>query len=129
MQHPQLRRAGAAVLAGHALVHLMGVALLWRLGQPGALRYADVLPGAGAATRAIAGAVWLSATLVLLLAARLLLDGRRSWRQAAGFGAVLSATALLPAAAVAPAGLVLDAVVLVLAVALTVRDEWSEAPR
>jgi hypothetical protein len=39
--------AAAVVIAAHGLAHLMGVALLWKLGEPGKLRYADVVPAAG----------------------------------------------------------------------------------
>jgi hypothetical protein len=35
--------AVAVVIAAHGLVHLMDVALLWKLGRPGQLRYADAL--------------------------------------------------------------------------------------
>jgi hypothetical protein len=106
------RRIAAAVLAGHGALHLMGVALLWRLAEPGALRYADVLPTAGPGLRAVAGAAWLSAAVLLAAAAALLLARRPAWRPTAGVGAAVSAAVLLPAAAVAPVGLAVDAAVL-----------------
>lgn len=46
--HPAWARAAAlaaaVVLAAHGLAHLMGVSLLWKLGQPDRLHYADVVP-------------------------------------------------------------------------------------
>ncbi len=42
-----LRTLAAVVLLIHGLVHLMGVALLWRWGQPGELRYDHVHPAPG----------------------------------------------------------------------------------
>ncbi len=117
-----LRRAGALLLAAHGAVHLMGVSLLWRLGQPGELRYGDVLAGAGSAVRFLAGAAWLATALVLLLAAHRLLTGRPSWRRTAGIGAAASTCVLLQAASVAPAGLVLDAAILALLLALSRRE-------
>lgn len=43
--------AAAVVIAAHGLIHLMGMALLWKLGEPGGLRYADAMlvPGSAAA--------------------------------------------------------------------------------
>ena len=106
-------RVAAAVLAGHGALHLMGVALLWRLAQPGTLRYADVLPAAGPGVRTVVGAAWLAASVVLVVAAALVLAGRSAWRLAAAAGAALSAAVLVPAAAVAPVGLVVDSAIVV----------------
>ena len=41
--------AAAVVIAAHGLIHLMGVALLWKVGEPGGLRYADAVPATGGA--------------------------------------------------------------------------------
>jgi hypothetical protein len=41
------RGVGAVVLAGHGVTHLMGVALLWRLAEPGQLRSTDAHPAPG----------------------------------------------------------------------------------
>jgi len=46
--------AAAVVIAAHGLVHLVGVALLWKLGEPGQLRYAD----AESAPGSTAGRAW-----------------------------------------------------------------------
>ncbi len=117
--HRSLRAAGATVLAGHGLVHLLGVALLWRWGQPGELRYDDVSPAAGSLPGMIVGGVWLAATLLFLLTAVLVLLGRPTWRPVGLVAALVSIAVLLPSASVALVGLVVDAAVLI-AVAVAV---------
>jgi hypothetical protein len=47
--------AAAVVIAAHGLVHLMGVSLLWKLGEPGQLRYADAVPAKVGRARAQQG--------------------------------------------------------------------------
>ena len=111
--HRLLRAAGATVLAGHGLIHLLGVALLWRWGQPGELRYDDVSPAAGSLPGMIVGGVWLAATLLFLLTAVLVLMGRPTWRPVGLLAALVSIAVLLPSASVALAGLVVDAAVLI----------------
>ena len=111
--HRLLRAAAATVLAGHGLIHLLGVALLWRWGQPGELRYDDVSPAAGSLPGMIVGGVWLAATLLFLLTAVLVLMGRPTWRPVGLLAALVSIAVLLPSASVALAGLVVDAAVLI----------------
>ena len=55
--------AAGVVIAALGLVHLLGVALLWKLGQPGQLRYADAVPAPG---QAVAGLVVDGLALVLV---------------------------------------------------------------
>jgi hypothetical protein len=50
----------------------MGVSLLWQLGEPGQLRYADAVPEAGSAAAYAVGGLWLLAA-VLFMAAGVLL--------------------------------------------------------
>lgn len=106
-----LLAAAAVVPTAHGLVHLMGVALLWHVGQPGNLRYADVTPAAGSVGALVVGAAWLGATVAFVGTAALLATGR-PWRGAALGAALLSAAVLLPSAHLAVAGLVVDGVVL-----------------
>ncbi len=106
----------AVVLVVHGLVHLMGVALLWRWGQPGGLRYADVHPEAGSTAATIVGVVWLVALLLFLITAALLATGRPAWRPVGLLAALVSIAVLLPSAAIAWAGLAVDAAVVVGAV-------------
>ena len=47
--------ATAVVITVHGLVHLMGVSLLWKLGEPGQLRYADAVPAPGTVAAELAG--------------------------------------------------------------------------
>ena len=71
--HPGLARAAtiaaAVVMAAHGLVHLMGVSLLWQLGEPGQLRYADAVPAPGSAAAYVAGGLWLVAAVLFVAAA------------------------------------------------------------
>jgi hypothetical protein len=102
----------AIVLAAHGLVHLMGVSLLWRLGEPGELSYADAVPDPGTALGYLVGAVWLLAAAVLVAAAVLLLGSRSAWRRTALSGAVLSSAVIALNPEPAVAGLVVNGLVL-----------------
>lgn len=118
-----LRTVGALVLAVHGLVHLMGVALLWRWGEPGELRYADVHPEAGSAAGMAVGGTWLVAVVLFLLTAGLLAARRPTWRPVGLLASLVSIAVLLPSAPIAWAGLIVDAAVLVaLAVASATRQ-------
>ncbi|SET60590.1 hypothetical protein SAMN04488546_2954 [Geodermatophilus poikilotrophus] len=100
------------MLALHGLIHLLGVALLWRWGQPGELGYEDVSPAAGSLPGMIMGGVWLVATLLFLLTAVLLVARRTAWRPVGLLAALVSIAVLLPSASIALAGLAVDAAVL-----------------
>jgi hypothetical protein len=113
--------AAAVVIAAHGLAHLMGVALLWKLGEPGQLRYADVVPAAGSTAGYLAGALWLAAAALFVTAAVLLVAGRAGWRLAALAGVVVSAPVIGLAPGQAVAGLVVDGLVLVLVAASWLR--------
>ena len=106
--------AAAVAITVHGLVHLMGVALLWKLGQPGQLRYADAVPAPGSAGAYLVGGLWLAAAVLFVTAAVLLVTGHAAWRVTALAGVVISApvSGLAPGQAVA--GLVVDGLVLVL---------------
>ena len=106
--------AAAVVIAAHGLVHLMGVALLWKLGQPGQLRYADAVPAPGSAGAYVVGGLWLVAAVLFVTAAVLLVAGRPAWRVIALAGVVISAPVIGLAPGQAVAGLVVDGLVLVL---------------
>lgn len=107
--------AAAVVIATHGLVHLMGVALLWKLGEPGALRYADAVPAAGSTAAFVVGALWLVAAALFVAAAVLLATGR-AWRLCALAAVVVSAPVIGLAPGQAVAGLVVDGLVLVLVI-------------
>src|SRR5690349_2690213 len=106
--------AAAVVIAGHGLVHLMGVALLWKLGQPGQLRYADAVPAAGSTGAYVVGGLWLVAAVLFVTAAVLLVARRAAWRVIALAGAVISASVIGLASGHAVVGLAVDGLVLVL---------------
>ena len=114
-----LRTLAASILVIHGLVHLMGVALLWRWAEPGELRYGDVRPEAGSTAAMVLGGGWLIALLLFLVTAALLATGRPAWRPVGLLAALVSIAVLLPSASMAWAGLVVDAAVLV-GVAVTV---------
>lgn len=107
-----LRAAGGVILVGHGLVHLMGVALLWHLAEPGELHYADVHPAPGTIPGLLVGFTWLVAALAFVLAGGLLVAAHAEWRRLALVASVLSVAVLVPSASMAAAGLVVDAVVL-----------------
>lgn len=106
--------AAAVVIAAHGLIHVMGAALLWKLGQPGQLRYADAVPAPGSPAGYAAGGLWLVAAALFVAAAVLLVAGRAAWRPAAVAAVVASASVIGLAPGKAVAGLVVDGLVLVL---------------
>ncbi len=69
--------AAAVVMAAHGLVRLMGVALLWKLGEPGGLRYADAVPAPGSAAGYVVGGLWLVAAVLFVTTGVLLAAGPR----------------------------------------------------
>ena len=97
----------------HGLIHLIGVALLWRLGQPGQLRYADAHPAPGSAAGLAAGSLWLVAGALFITAAMLLVTRRPAWRPVCVIAVLVSAPVLAMSASVAAAGLAIDAAVVV----------------
>jgi hypothetical protein len=104
----------ALVIAAHGLVHLMGVSLLWRLGEPGQLRYADAVPTPGTTAAELAGGLWLVAAVLFVMAAILLVAGQAAWRLAALAGVAVSAPVIGLAPGQAAAGLVVDGLILML---------------
>jgi uncharacterized integral membrane protein len=107
------RSIAAVVLAGHGVVHLLGVPLQWRLGEPGALRYADAYPEPGTAAGFVAGAGWLAAGLLFLVVAGLVARRDPCWRIVALAAVVISVPVLVLNASTAAAGLVIDVAVVV----------------
>jgi hypothetical protein len=107
--------AAAVVIAAHGLVHLMGVSLLWKLGEPGQLRYADAVPAPGTVDGYLAGGLWLVAAVLFVMAAVLLATGR-PWRLAALAGVAVSVPVIGRAPGLAVAGLVVDGLILALVV-------------
>ena len=105
--------AAAVVIAAHGLVHLMGVALLWKLGEPGQLRYADAVPAPGSTAGYLVGGLWLVAAAAFVVAAVLLAARRASWRVVALAAVAVSAPVIGLAPGQAIAGLVVDGVVLI----------------
>jgi hypothetical protein len=101
------------VLIVHGLIHLLGVPLLWRLGQPGQLRYADAHPAPGSAGGLAVGSLWLVAGALFIAAAVLLVASRPAWRPVCVIAVLVSAPVLAMSASVAAAGLVIDAAVVV----------------
>jgi uncharacterized membrane protein YhaH (DUF805 family) len=112
----------ALLLAGHGLIHLMGVTLLWRLGQPAGLRYRQMHPTPGSPAGIIVGAGWLSAAALFVGVAILLVRRLHAWRPAAVTAALLSAAVTVPSSSVTIAGLVVDAAVLAVATAMFVAE-------
>lgn len=108
-----LRWAGAVVMAMHGLVHLMGMQLLWKLGEPAQLSYAAAVPTPGTAAAYAVGALWLAAAVLFVLAALLAVMRRVAWRFVAIAAVLVSGGVIGLAPGQARAGLVFDALVLV----------------
>jgi hypothetical protein len=106
--------AAAVVIAAHGLIHLMGMALLWKLGQPAGLRYADAVPAPGSAAAYLVGGLWLAAAMLFVTAEVLLVAGRATWRMTALAAVVVSLPAIGLAPGPAVAGLVVDGLILAL---------------
>jgi hypothetical protein len=106
--------AAAAVIAAHGLVHLMSVSLLWKLGEPGQLRYADAVPAPGTVAGELAGGLWLLSAVLFVTAAILLVAGRAAWRLAALAGVAISAAVIGLAPGQAIIGLVVDGLIVAL---------------
>ena len=115
-----VRAIGALILAGHGLIHLMGVALFWRLSQPGDLRYTDTHPVPGSLAGLAVGAIWLAAA-VLFVTGAILLVAHRRWSRVAVIAIAVSAPILAASASTAAAGLVVDAAVLLAVLATSPR--------
>jgi hypothetical protein len=116
--------AVALFLALHGLIHLMGVALLWKLGEPGALTYGDAVPTAGSVAGYPVGGLWLFAGGLLVAAAWLLFARSTCWQLLAACGALLSSVVITLNPDQAVAGLVANALVLLL-----VAGSWLSARR
>lgn len=110
------RWLAAIFIASHGLVHLMGVLLLWKLAEPGTLRYADTAPTPGTATGYLVGFGWLLAGFTLVLAAWALVMRKPAWPGVAVAGALGSSAVILITPGLAYAGLIANAVVLGVAV-------------
>ncbi|RYV52948.1 hypothetical protein [Pengzhenrongella frigida] len=123
------RRAGAAALAGHGLMHLVGVVLLWRLGEPGWLRFADVSPTPGSPAGLAVGVLCLVAAAAFVAAAAGVLLDRDWWHRVLLGAVVVSCGALLPSASSAAAGLVVDWIALVVAIMAGARVARPAAAR
>jgi len=123
------RRVSAAALSGHGLGHLSGVALLWRWGQPGALRYTDMSPVPGTGAGIAVGGLWLVGAVLFVLAAVSLLAGWNRWYRIMAAAVVVSCAALLPSASmpVAAVGLVVDWLLLVVVLVVGARAATAQA--
>jgi hypothetical protein len=119
--------AAATVIAAHGLIHLMGVVLLWKLGQPGQLRYVNSVPAPGSSAGDVVGCLWLLAAMLFVAAAVLLVAERAAWRATAVVAVVVSALVIGLAPGQAVAGLVADGLILVLVAVSWLRT--SKVPR
>jgi len=125
------RSAAALLLAAHGISHVVGIELLWKLDQPGLLRYEATVPAAGTFAGYAAGSLWLIAMALFLVSAWAVLRSRRWWITAT-FAVAVSLPNLLLNPQVGWVGVIFDGLVLG-AVLLTVLrppdDETIIAPR
>jgi Na+-translocating ferredoxin:NAD+ oxidoreductase RnfD subunit len=105
----------AVIIAAHGLVHLMGAAVLWKLGEPGQLRYSEAVPTPGSIAGYLVGCLWLAAAVLFVIAGILLLARRAAWRVIGLIAVVVSVSVIALAPGQAAAGLVVDGLVLIFA--------------
>jgi len=88
--------------------------LLWKLGEPGGLRYADAVPVPGSAAAYLVGGLWLLAAVLFVTAAAFLAAWRAAWRLTALAAVLVSVPVIGLAPGQAVAGLIIDGLILVL---------------
>lgn len=110
-----LRFVGAAVVAMHAAIHVVGFLLLWEIAEVGEFNYETATPAAGTAGGQTVGVLWLLAAVLFAATAFLLAIGSHRWRRVALAASLVSTPALLIDAGDAFAGLVVNAVLVALA--------------
>lgn len=116
-------RPAAAVLMGlHGLVHLMGMQLLWKMGEPAQLTYADAVPTAGTTAAYAVGALWALAALLFIVAAGLAVLRRSAWRWFAIPAALISGAVVGLNVSMARIAMAIDVIVLLVAVWSIVRE-------
>ena len=121
-------RWSAGFLLGlHGAVHGMGLVLLWRLAEPGTLRYTDAAPDPGTAAGYLAGAGWLTAGVAFVVGAFLLVRRDHRWLPVTTAAAIVSLLLISLMAAQAPVGVAVDAVTLVICAALWIRRDRLRA--
>lgn len=117
-QHPagaiaRLLEAVAGVfIAAHGVVHLIGVTLLWKLGEPGNFRYEDMIPTPGTAAAYVAGVLWLVAAIAFTASGVSIAMKRQAWIASAVIALLFSVPALALNPSRNVAGLVVDGLVL-----------------
>lgn len=115
-----VRLAVGLVIIGHGLLHLIGTSLLWRLGELGDLRFGDMLPSTPPWIGMFAGAEWLAAAAVFVVAGIALIIGSEIWWWLTLGGVTLSLPAVIMNAQFAAAGIVLDCLLLAILAAAQV---------
>lgn len=119
---PMVARWSAAVLlAAHGAIHGMGFVLLWRLTEPGELRYTDSVPEAGSAIGFAVGLVWLLAGALFVYGAWLLSLRAERWLPVVTAAALASLAVLVLMTGETAIGVAVDAVALVVCGVLWLR--------
>jgi len=119
------RWSAGLVVASHGFVHGMGVALLWRLAEPGSLRYTDAVPRPGSVAGYASGLGWLVAGLAFVVGAVQLVRHDDRWLATVTLAAAASLPILSVMATQAPFGVAVDMATLVACAACWVRREWG----
>lgn len=115
------RWSAAVLLAAHGAIHGMGFVLLWRLTEPGELRYTDSVPEAGSAVGFAVGLVWLLAGALFLYGAWLLSVRAERWLPVVTVAAALSLSVLALMAGETTIGVAVDVVALATCAVLWLR--------
>jgi len=109
-------RPVAAVLMGlHGVVHLMGMQLLWKMGEPAQLTYADAVPTAGTTAGYAVGALWALSCALFLVASALALTHRSAWKWFAIPAALISGGVIGLNVSMARIAMAIDVIVLLVA--------------
>lgn len=123
MAHPAptstvaIRLVFGLLLVAHGAVHTIGLALLWKLGEPGQLTYADGVPEPGTTAGYLVGAVWAIAGVLFVVAGVRLALGR-PWAPLAVAAALVSLPPVALMVSNGPTGVAIDVVVLAVALVL-----------
>jgi len=92
----------------HAVIHLVGFLLLWKLAEVGEFTYDTATPTAGSASGRVIGLFWLLGAVLFAVTAGALAIGSGGWRQFGLVACIVSTPALVVDAGDTFAGLAVN---------------------
>lgn len=123
-EHSPLSWAFGIALFVHGLVHLMGVALLLELGEPGDLTYAAARPRPGTTLALLFAGMWALGAILFILAGYQVIR-QQSWVPTVVAASIVSLIAIGTMAESAPIGLLISALTLVVGLWFSSRHRLS----